>query len=48
MVTGEEWDTHWWRIYNDARADFADAEAREIANDETFAQFGARPEDVAS
>lgn len=47
-MTGEEWDTQWWVIYNDARTDFAHAEAKEIANDETIAQFGLRPEDVAS
>jgi hypothetical protein len=39
-MTGEEWDTRWWVICNDARADFA--------NDETYQQFGQRPEDVAS
>lgn len=47
-ITVEEWDTRWWVIYQDARADFDDVEAREIANDETYAQFGPRPEDVAS
>lgn len=47
-MTGEEWDTHYWRIYNDAREDFAHWAAKEIANDETVAQFGLRPEDVAS
>jgi hypothetical protein len=48
-VTGEEWDTRWWRIWNDAlRAGHCDDEAEEIADRECVEQFGPHPEDVAS
>lgn len=49
-MTGEEWDTHWWRIYQDARDAGSDRDtACEIADDETRQQFGEPPlEDVAS
>lgn len=48
-MTGEEWDTHWHRIYEDARATGEDVDtACEIADDETAEQFGERAEDVAS
>jgi hypothetical protein len=49
IMTGEEWDTHWGRIYDDARAAGEDVDtACELADDEAEEQFGARPEDVAS
>jgi hypothetical protein len=41
----ETWDTHWWRIYNDARAGSDADTASEIADDETGEQFGVRPEE---
>lgn len=48
-MTGEEWDTRWWVIYQDARAAGEDVDtACEIADDETFEQFGPHPKDVAS
>lgn len=48
-MTGEEWDTRWWVIYNDARSAGSDVDtACEVAADETIAQFGLRPEDLAS
>ena len=52
MVTGEEWDTHWWWIYNDLV--WGDLELQEgpeaeaIATRECGEQFGPHPEDVAS
>lgn len=46
-MTGEEWDTHWGRIYDDARRSGEDVDtACEIADDETTEQFGDRPEDT--
>lgn len=48
-MTGEEWDTHWYRIYSEATpVGMTDAEAAEVADRETVEQFGSRPEDVAS
>lgn len=48
-MTGEEWDTHWGRIYDDARAAGEDVDtACEVADVETAEQFGDRPEVVAS
>jgi len=52
VVTGEEWDTHWWWIYNDLV--WGDLELQEgpeaeaIATRECGEQFGPHPEDVAS
>jgi len=51
-VTGEEWDTHWWAIYNDLT--WGDRELPEgpdaefIADREMSEHFGPRPEEVAS
>lgn len=45
-MTGEEWDTHWWRVYQDARVTEGVDTSCEIADDETHAQFGPRPEAV--
>lgn len=48
-MTGEEWDTHWGRIYDDARASGEGPDTScEIADGETWEQFGPRPEDGAS
>lgn len=44
MITAEEWDAHWWRIYQDARATEGADTSCEIADDETYEQFGPRPE----
>ena len=49
-MTGEEWDTHWWAIYNDLT--WGDRELPEgpdaefIADREMSEQFGPRPEVV--
>lgn len=50
VVTGEEWDTHWWSIFNDAQSqepegDVVDTPAL-IADRETAEQFGDRPQDT--
>ena len=43
-MSAEEWDTHWGRIYDDARAAGEGPDTScEIADDETYEQFGARP-----
>jgi hypothetical protein len=55
-MTGEEWDTRWWVIFNDLMADVPDDEdssdaafpASLIADRECATQFGPRPEGVAS
>lgn len=48
-MTGEEWDTHWYRIYSEATPIAStDAEAAELADRECAEQFGERPADVAS
>lgn len=47
-MTGEEWDTREWVIYNDALNDgHSVVEAQEIAARECAEQFGPHPE-VAS
>lgn len=44
MITAAEWDTHWWRIYNDGLTGGDDIDtACEVADDETAEQFGERP-----
>lgn len=51
-MTGEEWDTRWWVIYNDLvwgdRELQEGPEAQAVADRECAEQFGLRPEDVAS
>lgn len=47
-MTGEEWDTHWWVIFNDLPADMPRDEAAALAERECVEQFGDRAEDVAS
>lgn len=47
-MTGEEWDTHWWVIYDQLVDEVDDDEAARIADRECPEQFGPRPEDVAS
>lgn len=48
-MTGEEWDAHWWRIYEDARASGEGPDTScEVADDETYEQFGPRPVDAPS
>ncbi len=47
-MTAEEWDTHWYRIKEDAIYEGADEEVAErIADRETAEQFGPRPEEAA-
>lgn len=47
-MTAEEWDTHWYRIKEDALLDTADERAAEaVADHETTEQFGARPEEAS-
>jgi hypothetical protein len=46
-VTGEDWDTHWHRIREDAlSAGHTRDEAAEIADRETAEQFGPQPEET--
>lgn len=49
-MTGEEWDTRWWVIFNDLvnEQGVRDGSAFETADRECVEQFGERPVDVAS
>lgn len=51
-MTGEEWDTRWWVIYNDLvwgdRELQEGPEARAVADRECAEQFGPHPEAAAS
>lgn len=47
-MTGEEWVTHWWRIYDQLVDEVDDDVAAWVADRETVEQFGPEPEDVAS
>jgi hypothetical protein len=46
--TAEQWDIHFYRIYQDLRDDYAEWEAAVFAEELTVCEIGLRPADGAA